>query len=70
MTFQQDLTATLAALFVCACLGSYGFIQHFKKTDRFKAPIIPWMIVSLACLATGFMLIVHLVNLMGLETGR
>lgn len=70
MPIEHDLTYTLFGLLACALLGTYGFIKNFKKHDRLKAPVVPWMIISLACLATGFMLIVHLVNLLGFETGR
>lgn len=70
MPREHDLAYTLLGLSFCALLGVYGFWRNFKKHDNLKAPIVPWMIVSLACLATGFMLIVHLVNMMGFETGR
>lgn len=67
---EHDLAYTLIGLSACAALGVYGFWRNFKKHDNLKAPLVPWMVVSLACLATGFMLIVHLVNLLGFETGR
>jgi hypothetical protein len=67
---SQDLTYTLLGLGVCGFLGAYGFMRHFRKTNALKAPLIPWMIVSLGCIATAFMLVVHLVNLLGFETGR
>lgn len=70
MSPEQDLLATLAGLLFCALVGTFGFMRHFKKTEKLKAPLVPWMIVSLGCIATGFMLVVHLVNLMGFETGR
>ncbi len=70
MSADHNLTYTLMALLACALLGTYGFWKNFKKHDNLKAPLVPWMIVSLACLATGFMLIVHLVNLLGVKTGR
>lgn len=70
MSFQTDLIITLTALSICAALGSFSFIRHFKPHDNLKGRIIPWMIVCLACLATGFMVVVHLVNLLGWETGR
>lgn len=70
MTVTPDLAFTLLALAVCAGLGIYGYRKHFKKHDGLRAPVVPWMIVSLACLATGFMVFVHLVNILGIETGR
>ncbi len=68
---MNSILITLAALAVCIVIGSFSFHKHFKKRDdRLIAPVIPWIIISLACLATGFMLLVHLVNLLGFETGR
>ncbi len=31
--------------------------------------MVPWMPIMLGCAATGLMIIVHLVNLWGFETG-
>ena len=61
---------TLTALIVLGSLATYGIWRNFKKTNALKAPLIPWMFVAMACIATCFMLIVHLVNLIGIETGR
>ena len=68
-TAMTDLQMTLTGLAFCAIVGTFSFFRHFKKTEKYKAPIIPWIIPAMACIATGFMLIVHLVNLMGIETG-
>ena len=70
MTQSEDLTLTLAAIAGCALLGVIAFRRHFARHDKLKPRMVPWMIISLACLATGFMLVVHLVNLMGFKTGR
>jgi len=67
---MTDLIATITGLLACALIAAFAFFKHFKKHDGFKAPIIPWIIPSLAALATGFMLLVHLVNILGIETGR
>lgn len=61
---------TIMGLAVCAGLAAFGMWRHFRKTNALKAPLIPWMLVSMGCIATSFMLIVHLVNLLGIETGR
>lgn len=70
MTPTQDLQYTLVALAFCAGLGILSFRRNFARHDEFKPRMVPWMIIALACLATNFMLIVHLVNLAGFETGR
>lgn len=57
----SDLTLTLTGLSICAVIGAFSFVKHFKKRDSLKAaPIVPWIIPALAALATGFMLMVHL----------
>ncbi|NNE59088.1 MAG: hypothetical protein HKN36_13355 [Hellea sp.] len=67
---MTDRNLTLIGLLACALIGVFCFYKHFQKRESYKAPIIPWIIPTLAALATGFTLIVHLINLMGVETGR
>ena len=68
--FSNDLKFTLLALCVCAALGTISFKRHFAKHDKLKPRMVPWMLICLACVSTGVMIVVHLVNLMGFETGR
>ncbi len=70
MSRNEDLTLTLIALGICAGLAILGFHNHFKEKSTIKPHRLPWMIISLGSIATGFMVIVHLANLMGFETGR
>lgn len=70
MSPSNDMTISLIALAICAWLGIIGFRNHFKKHDTIKPHRLPWMLISLAAVATGFMILVHIVNLFGLETGR
>lgn len=70
MSPQDDLLLSSIGLLICAALGVIGYRNHFKKHDTLKPHRPPWMLICLASIATGFMLLVHLVNLMGFETGR
>ncbi len=70
MSPTTDLYLTLSGIVLCLLIGVFSFRRHFKERDSLKAPFIPWIIPTMGALATGFMLVVHLVNLMGLETGR
>ncbi len=70
MTPTQDLYLTLGGILFCAVLGLFSFRRHFKKRETLKAPFVPWIIPAMGSIATAFMLMVHLVNLMGWETGR
>ena len=69
MSPETDLTLTICAILFCAGLGVISFRRHFAKHDKLEPRMVPWIGISLACLATAFMAIVHLVNLLGLETG-
>jgi len=70
MTHAQDLTYTLIAIAVIGLLGAFAFQRHFAVHDKPEPRMVPWMIICLGCVATGVMLVVHLVNLFGFETGR
>ena len=70
MTASYDLTLSLIAFGLSIFIGITAFRNHFKARTTIKLHRMPWMIISLAAIATAFMLLVHLVNLFGLETGR
>ena len=70
MTPSDDLLFTSLGLASCVLIGALAFRQHFKKHDELKTRMIPWIVISLGAIATGFMLLVHLVNILGIETGR
>lgn len=61
---------TVTGLLFCLAIAFACYKKHLKKTNNYKAPIVPWIIISIAFLSTGFMLLVHLVNLFGFETGN
>jgi len=58
------------ALAICAGLAVLGFRQNFKEKTEFRRVRPPWMIIALAAISVGFMVLVHIANLFGLETGR
>ncbi len=70
MTRSDDLLLTCLGLLTCAVVAIISFRRHFAKHDEFKPRMVPWMVISLGAIATGFMFIVHLANLAGFETGR
>lgn len=67
---DSSVYSTILAIGVCAILGSLSYYRHTKPHDKLTPRMVPWIVIALGCLATGFMLIVHLVNLLGFETGR
>jgi len=68
--YSADLQYSLLGLCACAIIGAIAFRRHFAVHDKLKPRMVPWMLIFLACIATGMMIVVHLVNLMGFETGR
>ena len=70
MNISDDLLLTCIGLAACVIIGIFAFRRHFAKHDKLKPRMVPWIIISLAAIATGFMLLVHLVNILGIETGR
>ena len=70
MYISNDLLGTTVGLAGCILIGVFAFRRHFAKHDKLKPRMVPWIIISLGAIATGFMLLVHLVNILGIETGR
>lgn len=69
MYANLDLTLTLVGIVICAVLAAVGIRLRFRETTDIRPYRIPWMIIALIAIAVGFMLVVHLVNLFGFETG-
>jgi len=70
MSQSDDLLISFIALFVCVGLVILGFRQNFKEKTEFRRVRPPWMLIALAAISIGFMVIVHIVNLLGFETGN
>lgn len=70
MTPQEDLYYSVAGLVILGGLAAFCFRQSFKKHETIKPHRFPWTISWIALLSVAFMLIVHIVNLFGFETGR
>ena len=70
MSPTQDLYISLAALLICAVIAFFGIRNNFaeKKNIRIYRP--PWMVFALAAISVGFMVLVHIANLLGFETGN
>jgi hypothetical protein len=67
---SNDFIITLSCLALCILLGIFSFKKHFARHEELKPRMVPWIIISLGSIATAFMLFVHLVNILGIETGR
>lgn len=65
-----DLILSLTTLIVCAALAIIGIKKRFAEKTDIRPYRMPWMIIALVAIALAFMVVVHLVNLMGFDTGR
>jgi len=70
MSHSDDLLISFIALAICIGLVILGFRENFKEKTEFRSIRPPWMIIALAAISVGFMILVHIVNLLGFETGR
>ena len=66
---DTDFFLTVTGLAICIGLGLLSWKLHWRENNSVKPRMVPWIIIAMGCLATTFMLLVHLVNLFGLETG-
>ncbi|MCF6221009.1 MAG: hypothetical protein L3J65_07835 [Robiginitomaculum sp.] len=65
-----DFLYTSLGLIACIGLGALSYHLHTREHNKLQPRMVPWIIITMACVATSFMLVVHLMNLFGLETGR
>lgn len=70
MSQNQDLALTLLGLTVFASLAVIAFRNHFAEKSSIKPHRPPWMVISLGSIALSFMILVHLANILGFETGN
>lgn len=67
----MSLGQTLALLGAAAALAVFSGWRGARKPDLFRGPrLIPWRAIMLTSAALALLLLVHLVNLLGVTTGR
>lgn len=69
-TTSTDFRLTVAGLALCLLIGLLSYHRHFAPVRGGGYRRVNWMVVGLAFVALAVMLLVHLVNLLGIETGR
>ncbi len=65
----MDLLFSLVG--IMACTGLF-LLCHWRASlphDKPEPRYIPWRILSFACIVLGLLIVAHLLNLAGLETG-
>ena len=70
VTGGPGLAVTLALLGAGAIVFGLAAFMHGRPRVDGKPPVVPWMLVMLIAVTWCFVMIVHLVNVLGVETGR
>lgn len=66
-----DVPVTLVLLAAAASLAVFCGWRGARPSDPAKGPrMIPWRALMVAAVLAAFLMLVHLANLSGLETGR
>ncbi len=65
----QQLAFTLFAFAACLTLAAFSYYRHTKEHLNLKPRMVPWSVITMGCVATLFMLAVHIFNLLGYTTG-
>ncbi|MBL4871226.1 MAG: hypothetical protein JKX72_09755 [Robiginitomaculum sp.] len=65
-----NLLYAILALAACVSLGLFSYNRHTREHNELAPRMVPWIMIAMGSLATSFMLVVHLVNLLGFETGN
>ena len=67
----MDLPLTLAALAGFLALGVFAGWRGAQPPNLLKGPrMTPWRLIMVTAAALALLMVVHLVNLMGVSTGR
>ena len=61
---------TTALLLSCIALALFANHRASKPWDDLKPRVVPWRLVMIFSVFVGFLTVVHMVNLAGIETGR
>ncbi|MDZ4776033.1 MAG: hypothetical protein SGJ23_04515 [Alphaproteobacteria bacterium] len=65
----MSLTVTLAILIPAALLFAFGSWKSAQPADPLKPRLIPWRPVMIIAAVVALVMLVHVVNTFGIETG-
>jgi hypothetical protein len=65
----MDLTVTLIVLAVGAGLFVFGSWKSAQPADPLKPRMAPWRLIMIVSGVVAILMLVHVVNLFGVETG-
>lgn len=65
----MDLTLTLCVLAASGAVFAFGSWRAAKPADPLNPRLVPWRPIIIFAGAVGLLMIVHLANLVGFQTG-
>ena len=66
----MSLTATLIILAISGGLFIFASLRAKRPADPLKPRLLPWRTIIIIAGAVAIFMIVHLVNLLGFQTGQ
>jgi len=69
MDKTTDLAVTVFVLLASLALAALCWHLGTRKRDKLQPRMMPWKFITFGLLATALMVLVHLANLLGWETG-
>lgn len=71
MRSQMGMSVTLSAIAALLALAVFAGWRGARPPNPYKGPrLMPWRFIMLLASAGALIVVVHLVNLMGVTTGR
>lgn len=67
---SEDLLLSGFIFLSLISFGIFGFNRQLGKNRDLRPRRVPWIFLSMAAIATAFMVLVHIVNILGFETGN
>jgi len=67
----MDLRLTIALAAACAALAAFAGWRGARPPDPMRGPrLAPWRMIMMLAACGALVMVVHLVNLLGVTTGR
>jgi ABC-type amino acid transport system permease subunit len=66
----MDMPVTLALLAACAAVFGLASWRAARPTEFGKVRMVPWTAISLVAALAAIIMLVHAVNLLGVQTGQ
>jgi len=70
MSGGSDIATVAGILAFCVIGAAVCFWLGSRKRDKLEPRMVPWMFIAFGLVATAFVLLIHMVNLAGFETGN